>query len=145
MWNAGFQQRAAMTDQLTDRAYFSPLLNQIADCAGIRAALLLGRDKACQRIYIPAKISPGHWLLELLGDEACARVIKEFGGQQLDIPPALGGQIRRRRRAIIQMSKDGWSINQIAGTLGVARSTVTDTRRDTGLRVGGTQKSLFDD
>ena len=36
-----------------DRAFFSPLLNRIADVAGERAALILGREKACQTVYFP--------------------------------------------------------------------------------------------
>lgn len=119
-----------MSDQIPDRAWFSPLLNDIAEVAGVRAALLIGRDKACQRIYIPTPpLAPSHWLIQLVGDEAASLIGRRWGGNYLDIPPALGGQMRRRRRAITEMTKNGMSINQISRSLGVARSTVTDQRR----------------
>ena len=119
-----------MSEQIPDRAWFSPLLNEIADVAGVRAALLIGRDKACQRVYIPTPpLAAGHWLIQLVGDEAAALICRRWGGNRLDIPPALGGQMRRRRRAITEMTKNGMSINDISRALGVARSTVTDQRR----------------
>lgn len=119
-----------MTEQVPDRAWFSPLLNEIADLAGVRAALLIGREKACQRVYIPKPpIAPDHWLIALVGDEAAIRIGNRWGGHNLDIPPALGGQMRRRRRAITEMTKNGMSINRIARSLGVCRATVTNQRR----------------
>jgi len=119
-----------LNEQVPDRAWFSPLLNQIADVAGVRAALLIGRDKSCQRIYIPKPpVAHDHWLVQLVGDEAANKIAKRWGGHGLDIPPALGGQMRRRRRAIAEMTTNGMSINRISRALGVARSTVTDQRR----------------
>ena len=118
-----------MTDQLPERAWFSPLLNEIADVAGDRAALLIGREKACQRIRIPKSVRPGHWLPELVGEEAAAKIVKRYGDSHLDIPPALSGQMRRRRRDITEITLQVWPISRITKTLGIARSTVTDQRR----------------
>lgn len=113
----------------SDRAWFSPLLNRIADVAGDRAALLLGREKACQLIYIPQRPAANHWLTKLVGREAALALGREFAGQKLLIPPALAGQKRRRAHAIAEMTDKGYSINSIAASLGVARSTVIDRRR----------------
>lgn len=118
-----------MTEQDPDRAWFSPLLNKIAEVAGDRAALILGREKACETIYIPRRVDPTHWLSKLLGEEAATALAKEFGPTRLEIPPALNGQKRKRRAAIAQMTDKGYSINKITRTLGVARSTVIDHRR----------------
>ncbi|WP_292178262.1 helix-turn-helix domain-containing protein [Mesorhizobium sp.] len=118
-----------MSDHDPDRAWFSPLLNKIAEVAGDRAALILGRDKACETIYIPRRVGPTHWLSKLIGEEAASAVASEFGPSKLEIPPALNGQKRKRRAAIAQMTDKGYSINRITRTLGVARSTVKDHRR----------------
>ncbi len=112
-----------------DRAWLSPLLNRIAAVAGERAALILGAEKACERIYIPERLEPDHWLIALVGAEPAAAIAAEFGGQKLDIPPALAGQKRQRQRAIAKMTERGRSINAIAKTLGIARSTVKDHRK----------------
>lgn len=112
-----------------DRAWFSPLLNKIAEIAGDRAALILGRDKACETIYVPRHFGPSHWLCKLVGEEAARALASEFGGSKLEIPPALNGQNRKRQAAIAQMTDKGYSINKITRSLGVARSTVKDHRR----------------
>lgn len=118
-----------MSDQLPDRAWLSPLLGEIAEVAGERAALILGRDKACQRVRIPYILPGSHWLIDLVGDEAAQAIVVRFGGSRLDIPPALVGQKRRRRRVITEMTNNGMSTSQIARALGVARSTVAEHRR----------------
>ena len=118
-----------MIDEFADRPWFSPLLNRIADVAGERAALILGRERACQSVFIPKYFREGHWLQELVGDEAAKDLIRAFGGTELEIPPALAGQLRRRRIAIADMTPQGYSINHTTRLLGVSRSTVKNHRR----------------
>ncbi|MBZ9678917.1 helix-turn-helix domain-containing protein [Mesorhizobium sp. ES1-1] len=118
-----------MSDQDPDRAWFSPLLNKIAEVAGDRAALILGREKACETIYIPRHVGPTHWLSRLIGHDAASALAGEFGPTKMEIPPALSGQQRKRRAAIAQMTDKGYSINKITRALGVSRSTVLVHRR----------------
>lgn len=112
-----------------DRAWLSPLLNRIAAAAGVRAALLLGSEKACQSVYIPRLFGHKHWLPQLIGMDAARKLASEFGGSKLVIPPVLMGEKRRRQRAIAEMTRAGYSINTTAASLGVAQSTVSDHRR----------------
>ncbi|MBX8802516.1 response regulator transcription factor [Ochrobactrum sp. MR28] len=118
-----------MTDTLSERPWFSPVLNKIADVAGDRAALLLGREKACQIIYIPKSYNPDHWLTKLIGEEPARKLVHRYGGNEIEIPPALAGQMRRRRLAIAELTEKGYSINKTTRMLGVARSTVKNHRR----------------
>ncbi len=111
---------------LTDRAYMTPLLNRIADAVGEPAAVILGREKAGERISIPNTMLPGHWLAQLIGIEAAKAMSEKFGSQKLDIPPALGGDKRRRAVTIAQMIDKGYSINTIVRMTGVSRSTVKE-------------------
>jgi hypothetical protein len=127
-----------------DRAWFSPQLNRIAEVAGDRAALVLGREKACQLIYIPRKPRAGGWLAKLIGMDAATKLAADFGGSQILIPPALIGEKRKRGAAIAQLTDKGYSINQTAQATGVARSTVIEHRaRRRGRDDDGNQGSLF--
>jgi hypothetical protein len=127
-----------------DRAWFSPLLNRIADVAGVRAAMLLGREKACQMVYIPRQPGPKSWLVKLIGAESAAKLASEFGGSQVLIPPALVGEKRRRGAAIAELTDKGYSINETARATGVARSTIIEHRaRLRGRDDDGSQGSLF--
>lgn len=135
-----------MTDLSSDRPWFSPLLNKIAEVAGERAALILGRERACQSVFIPKFYRDGHWLPELVGEPAAKALILAFGGTELEIPPALSGQMRRRRHAIAELTEKGYSINHTTRLLGVSRTTVKNHRRrlrDDDSDDEGGQGSLF--
>ena len=99
-----------MTD-LPDRAYMTPLLNRIADVAGERAAVILGREKAGQQIYVPENATPDHWLSELIGLDAAKAMAVRWGSKHIVIPAALAGDKIRRATTIAEMLDKGYSIN----------------------------------
>ncbi|CUX57632.1 MULTISPECIES: helix-turn-helix domain-containing protein [Agrobacterium] len=111
---------------LPDRAYMTPLLNRIADVAGERAAIILGNERAGQQIYVPKRMKEDHWLAELIGFDAATAMSRKFANQKIDIPPALGGDKKRRAATIAQMIDKGYSINTIVRLTGVSRSTVKE-------------------
>jgi len=111
---------------LTDRAYMTPLLNRIADVAGERAAIILGNERAGQQIYVPKHMKEDHWLAELIGFDAATAMSRKFANQKIDIPPALGGDKKRRAATIAEMIDKGYSINTIVRLTGVSRSTVKE-------------------
>lgn len=111
-------------EPIPDRAWFTPLLNRIADVAGERAALLLGREKAGQQIYVPGTVKPGHWLAELVGPDAASALAEHFGDKLILIPQALSGEKRRRANTIAQLADKGYSIGKIVQLTGLSRSTV---------------------
>lgn len=127
---------------LPDRAWMTPLLNRIADVAGERAALILGREKACEKIYIPTNAPENHWLSQLVGIDAARAICDQFGPGHLEIPPAMAGEKRRRSQAIAQMLDKGYSTNAIARSLGVTHKTVQLHRRKKD-NDSGSQGSLF--
>ncbi|PZP54354.1 MAG: hypothetical protein DI595_00200 [Agrobacterium fabrum] len=127
---------------LPDRAYMTPLLNRIADIAGERAAIILGREKAGQQIYIPETVSEGHWLCELIGLEAATKLSSSLGSQKIVVPPALGGDKRRRAAILAEMIDKGYSNNQIVRATGVSLSTVT-LHRNRRPKADDPQGSLF--
>lgn len=117
----------------------TPLLNRIADVAGERAALILGREKACEKIYIPATVTEDHWLPKLIGLEPALALCKSYGGEKIEIPPAMAGDKRRRAQLIAEMIDKGYSTNAIARQLGVTHKTVQLHRR----KVDDGQGNLF--
>lgn len=128
-------------DVLPDRAWMTPLLNRIADVAGERAALILGRERAGEQIHIPDRMTPDHWLAEMIGVEAATAMSEKWGAKHIVIPIALNGDRRRRASAIAEMLDKGYSINQIVRLTGVSRNTVREhaKRRGPDTRQG----SLF--
>lgn len=119
-----------MSDTPTpDRAWMTPLLNRIANAAGERAALILGREKAGQEFYIPKAVEPDHWLAQLVGLREARAIAAIFGDRNMVLPPGLGGAKRKRASILAEMIDKGYTVNQITAATGVARSTVYDHRR----------------
>ncbi|OCJ63996.1 hypothetical protein A6U96_09335 [Agrobacterium tumefaciens] len=127
---------------LPDRAYMTPLLNRIADVAGERAALILGREKAGEQIYVPERMTAEHWLADLVGYESAVAIAEAWGSQHIVVPAALGGQKRRRAATIAEMIFKGYSNNEIVRATGVSFSTVTKHRAKLSYR-DDTQGELF--
>lgn len=74
----------------------------IADAAGLEAALKIGDAYGGRRIHIPrpARLTEGHWLRELIGDEAALALCRWADGTQIELPlPPEAGLSGRRRRA----------------------------------------------
>lgn len=105
------------------RSYLPPSLMEIAEIAGMAAALKIGTTYAGKRLYVPRRIGPRHALVALVGLDAARRLVQHFDGETILIPPALAGEARRRREAIHRMTGEA-SQTEIAHALGIARSTV---------------------
>lgn len=129
-----------MTD---DRAWMTPLLREIAEIAGDEAAIALGREKACRRVHIPETVPEGHWLTMLCGQAAASAIADRYGGTDLFIAPALGGRQRFVSETIATMTDNGFTIDDIAHTLGIARSTVIDHRAKLRAARDSRQGDLF--
>nr|WP_298099731.1 hypothetical protein [uncultured Shinella sp.] len=129
-----------MADHSTDRAWMTPLLNQIADVAGERAALLLGTEKAGLQIYIPDRVPDDHWLAKLIGKDAARAIAAKWGTQHITIPVAMNGDRRKRATLIAQLIEKGYSNNAIVQMTGVSRRTVIEHRSK---RQDDRQGSLF--
>lgn len=117
-----------MADQSIDRAWMTPLLNQIADVAGERAALVLGTEKAGLQIYIPDRVTKDHWLVSLVGWDAAKAIASKWGTQHITMPVAMNGDRRRRAAKIAELIEKGYSNNEIVRMTGVSRRTVIEHR-----------------
>lgn len=125
-------------DEQFDRLWMTPLLNRIADVAGVEAARAIGRSRAGQQISIPTQIRDGHWLSDLIGRDAAEKLAAAYGGKKIIIPASLMGAKRQRAEGIAALVAKGYSLNKIAEITGLSRSTIrlhmersTDPRQGT--------------
>ena len=88
----------------------------IADVAGLEAALKIGDAYGGRRIHSPrpARLTKDHWLRALIGDEAAEALCKWADGSQIELPlPPEAGVSGRRRRAEKALA-DGLSADEAA-------------------------------
>jgi hypothetical protein len=125
------------------------VLKEIADAAGEPAAVLIAAAHGGSRVYIPAKVTDGHWLVECIGRDKADRVCAHFGGgKQIDIPMAGYGTYPQLYRKVAQLihslDKAGASARQIRKQVGVTERTVHRHRsRHRGGPKNSRQGSLF--
>jgi hypothetical protein len=95
------------------------LLAEIAEVAGLPAALAICDARGGQRVYFPARAPDGHWLVELVGRETADVLCAHFrstarGGIELLVP--MGPQKRIRFEAAVRA---GHSVPRAAAMAGV--------------------------
>lgn len=108
--------------------WLPPLLAEIAEVAGLDAALALAEARGGSRITIPAYPRPDHWFAQTVGAEAAAKISKHFrvgnSGAVVELPVGPSGAQAATRRRIDAMLRQGVSADRIAREVRVHRTTV---------------------
>jgi transcriptional regulator of acetoin/glycerol metabolism len=115
-------------------SWLPALLAEIAEVAGLDAALAIAKAKGGTRASFPTpeRLTRDHWLVEAVGIETARTICEHFKvrntGLQLSIPLGPQGgyreQQRTRARALQAAITDNCSIDEAARLVGVDRSTV---------------------
>jgi hypothetical protein len=127
------------------------LLAEIAEVAGLDAALAIARVKGGQEVFVPARLSDQHWLVEAVGRARAEIIADHFtsgrGRIKLDIPLGPAGSYlaerRRRARLLADAIAEGASANQAAQRAGLTRRSVLRAKARQRARSGGDQGSLL--
>ena len=105
-----------------------PTLAQIAEAAGVPAALALAKARGGRTVTIPQRAA-GSVLARIVGVEAAEKIIDAFGYGTLEIPFGPFGGERARRIAVMEAIEGGASVSQAAGQCGVHMRTVKRVKR----------------
>lgn len=105
-----------MTDDAT-LELLPGVLREVAEEAGLPAALRLAHAFGGTEIWIPEKLTAGHRLIEALGREAAEKVVQMFGSGHLLVPLGPLADGRAKRREIMRMIEDGRTAADIARRL----------------------------
>jgi hypothetical protein len=107
------------------------ILAEIADVAGLEAALKVAEVKGGTVARVPARLSPGNWLVQAVGMEKAAAISAHFtAGRGIDLLIPLGptgSYLRdkaRRAEAYQRALASGANTQQTARLVGVTRRSV---------------------
>lgn len=108
------------------------VLKEIAEVAGEAAAISIAAAVGGMRVYIPARLRLGHWLVECVGRKSAERIAAHFAangsGQRIDVPLCGIGAYPRLRRAIAkrvhEMDQAGASASEITRAVGITTRAV---------------------
>ena len=100
------------------------LLAEIAEVAGLDAAIRLADARGGSRVHIPGFAPDGHWLVEVVGREAADCIcdhfrIKDRCGVELLIPMGGSRHYTRARRRFEDLIGEGHSVAEAARRVGV--------------------------
>jgi hypothetical protein len=106
-----------------------PLICEIAEVAGLRAALALAEARGGNRLYIPmpSQLSDGHPLVKIVGPAAAKKLCEHFArlsGVDLEIPRGPTGSRAKQWRHMAQLIEEGAPSSIITQRLGISRRTV---------------------
>lgn len=93
------------------------IVAEIAMLVGLKDALRLVEAFGGVRIYVPTadRLTPEHWLCDLVGLENAKKLAREFGGQpHFDIPRCAKAMREVRNRGIRRRRGMGASIRELA-------------------------------
>jgi len=90
-------------------------LRRMAELIGLPAALRLAEARGGRRLYFPYGVDPEHNLVQLIGQEAADILCREYAGERLEIPRALGYAQAVRNAHIRQSRAKGISQSALAG------------------------------
>lgn len=117
--------------------YLPGILAEIADAAGLGAALAIAEAKGGARAHFPAHAGDDHWLTRLVGREAADKICAHLrtyahssrgAGAYLDVPLGPKNFYARARRAAEDMTAQGVPREEVARRLGVSMRMVQRTR-----------------
>ena len=132
---------------MSERARYEWLpetLAEIAEVAGLEAALRLARAKGGTEIYIPAKLKPGHWLIEAVGAEAAEALRAHYAtGCSIRLPVGPASTLAELRRVADDMIAKGRSNAEVALTVGYSERAIRYRRSQLGHHHDPRQKRLI--
>jgi len=106
------------------------IIAEIERVAGRDAALALSLAKGGQTVYIPREAKAGHWLVDVVGLEAAAKICEHYRvantGARLLIPIA---KLAQQRRTMIEALEAGAPANKAAAKSGMHERSAFRARR----------------
>lgn len=113
-------------------AWLPKVLAEIAEAAGLDAALKLAEARGGTEIYVPGRAGDDHWLVATVGREAADAICRHFatghGGCLIELPLGPRGSIAKLRARVDRMIAEGASASAIALACGFTERGVRKRR-----------------
>lgn len=128
------------------------LLGEIAEVAGLAAALAIADAKGGTQVDIPRRARSDHWLVRLVGQETADRICDHFtitdadgrtrGARGVMIPRGPMGLMAKAKRRLADELRAGTSVREAALRSGLSERTAWTVKKALGSDPN--QISIFD-
>lgn len=123
------------------------MLRELVDLVGLAATMRLVEAKGGQQVFIPNKVTPEHWLSQIVGFENAEIISAYFThevGIHIILPKADAFHRSKRLALVAKMVDAGASSNAIAAAANITRRHVFRQKVALKGRLHNRQPSLFD-
>lgn len=128
------------------------VLGEIAEVAGIAAALTLAEQYGGTQVHFPRYAGPDHWLIRCVGAEAAAKICsymavtdadgRNHGQRSVFIPRGPMAIMKVAKRRLVKELRSGTSVRQAARKAGLGERTAWYVKAAL-KNGGGDQGNLF--
>ena len=122
-------------------------LGEIAEVAGVEAALAIAKVRGGTQIYVPPLPGADHWISRLVGIENARAIADKLtcgvGGRRLELPLGPRGHAETQRARVDRMIREGRSERDIALATGYSIRGVRRRRAKIGSPPETRQLSLL--
>lgn len=134
-----------MSAPVVDLTDWPENLRKLAALIGVCATRELAAEcGGLDNVYIPRTASKGHPWRAVIGDEAWAKVVAEYGGQHLDLPLGTFIGVETKKTAIHALASQGHPNREIARQLHVSERYVRRVVNDVKGITPSRQRSVAD-
>lgn len=121
-------------ERLTDLAHadlhlLPPNMQWVARIIGLPATIKLAKAHGGRFVYVPKQVSLDHPLCHLIGAQACAALVAEYGGERLDVAKCDRAAQALRNQLIREKRREA-SQSDVAGQFGLTVRRVRDIEKD---------------
>ncbi len=120
-----------------------PELRVVAEAAGAAAALRLVQERGGRRVYIPAVVEPGHWLVEIIGLEGLRALVEAYPSEPIEVSKAEAALRFLRDRQMRSERLRGATISEISTATRLSRRRVQQVLAEGCGQPPGDQADLF--
>ncbi|SOC26925.1 hypothetical protein [Stappia indica] len=138
---------------MNDNSDLPGLLADIADVAGLDAAMTLAEAVGGTRVTIPARVPHDHWLVRTVGRKAAEAICNHFrtlsaegreaGARHIVIPKGPAGCLDKARRRLAKELHNGASAREAARRAGLSERAAFRMRARMREDENGPQGRLF--
>jgi DNA-binding NarL/FixJ family response regulator len=119
------------------------ILAEVAEIAGLDAALRLAQARGGRRLYVPQKPTPD--FVAEIGEPAALALSKLYANETISVPLGPTGAVKQAKRAVHEALARGLSAGDAARVAGVTERTVYNHRARRRAEQDSRQGRLFDD
>lgn len=123
--------------------YLPASVRDLVDVVGMPAALAIVEARGGIRLCVPKRVTPDHWLVDLIGVDALQALISVYSGEEIEVPRCYAALRAIRDQQIVAEAEAGASNAELARKHNYTERGIRKLRRRVEKEIESPQNDLF--